>query len=1036
MKRFFSGKRTFLMLIIVAVMCAVMLVTATACDITGAQGEQGPKGDQGEQGIQGIQGEQGIQGIPGEQGPKGDQGSQGPKGEQGIQGIPGADGKSVYQIYLDTLEDGETPLTETEWLETLKGQNGQDGATGLSAYDLYKNNTTDDPVKTLEQWLDSLKGEKGDQGQPGEDGANGILSITGLSYETVDKWGIQHKLAITFVDGNGDTQKILTDKTISVVDQNVFYEAADNEELWQLINLHVRRIRLTNDILWIGNKFTDHTNDKAIPAAGYAGGVQKYTSIIELTNDVEIDLGGNDIVLEADGIDISNKANVTFKNGAIKRLNRITTNNPDLYGKVLDENLTQTSIGGRYGAQYNGQAYTVKNDVLVEHKGRSVYVPNAYADGKPVASDSELARTENYNRLEGSKTCEGVVTTCVYSNAASDATMYVSQYCSLKLDTVDYFTLFTGIFSDGLSASVEVVNNSKINAEGTFGISTNASSRERWDVVISVKDSTVNASSINDCRETVPCQFVAATALLINVPGSVIVENSTLIGTSQSIIVRGGHAVARNSRLSSLGVYPDNAEHFYGLAAWGSSNSVPSATVVVGNKSTSYQYSADCTLTNCEVKSNTFPYDISGFRNNWEIVYVYGNDGVEDNKGYNAEGEWIGATFTYDAMTFARSGDVDFHVENANPKTSNIYRPEMLLNANEWYEADTQRKIRDLMDFGAKNIRLTADLDLQANVTDGEYSGYTVIDRDLQFGLNGHTLNIASKGIKIVNNASVLFQNGTLVMNNTPTPTADMVYGDYAVTVGEFCELSLESVKMYTNRSAVFMDGKAATLNVTADSEIRAAGFYGIGTNVNGTTDFGVIITIKYSKVIAGEANDVAEANPQVDANRYGVGVLMNVPGTLKIEKASYISGYTQGIILRNGIAIVENSTVEAKGYNANLEKYSKTTETATHEAWGKGYNVPSAAIVIGTYHTENESKEYLFHEQTEVTLRNVKLVKNDEKSAYVYMHSDEDNTGAMMLTFDALTAMKTLGKNNANGDIVSTCNKDTSNLEIWDERN
>lgn len=1017
MKRFFSGKRTFIMLMIVAVMCAVMLVTATACDITGAQGEQGPKGDQGEQGIQGIQGEQGIQGIPGEQGPKGDQGSQGPKGEQGIQGIPGADGKSVYQIYLDTLEDGETPLSETEWLKTLKGQNGQDGATGLSAYDLYKNNTTDDPVKTLEQWLDSLKGEKGDQGQPGEDGANGILSITGLSYETVDKWGIQHKLAITFVDGNGDTQKILTDKTISVVDQNVFYEAADNEELWQLINLHVRRISISQDIVWSYNYIVS----KKKYTGDWKTTTEKYdVPIILLTQDVEFDLKGHTVSMDAALLQLQKNAAVSFKNGTLQRLERMIADADHPVGTFSADN-------------------------------RAVYVPakvsNVSKDGtvyEEYDNKSDIDILETMVASKWDATTQTNLTDQIRTAAPSgyiQSTLQVLNYCSLTLDTINYYSIESGIVVHGMSAAINILNNSVIECEGAYGISSNAGAVEKFNTIVSVKDSKLVASQLtsrrNDYARVTPTEdSVEASAFLINIPCATIIENSTFIGTSQALAVRGGHVVARNSKFSTYGIYNLSTYEKFRTSNWGSGNAMGNFTVIIGNKGSAYQYEADCTLTNCE---------ISKAETAWEAVFINGNTGTQGN-GYGSNNikdstgavvrpanpnEWIGATLTFDAMTFARSGDVDLHIEKLNDCVR-VYRPEMLLNANEWYTANTQRKIRDLMDYGAKNIRLTCDLNLEANGTDG----YTVIDRDINLGLNGHKLTIESNGIKIVNNASVLFQNGTLVMNNTPTPTADMVYGDYAVTVGEFCELSLESVKMYTNRSAVFMDGKAATLNVTADSEIRAAGFYGIGTNVNGTTDFGVIITIKYSKVIAGEANRVADKNPQDDANRYGVGVLMNVPGTLKIEKASYISGYTQGIILRNGIAIVENSTVEAKGYNANLEKYSKTTETANHEAWGKGYNVPSAAIVIGTYHTENESKEYLFHEQTEVTLRNVKLVKNDEKSAYVYMHSDEDNTGAMILTYDTLTAMKTLGKNNANGDIVSTCIADASNLEIWDERN
>lgn len=131
---------------------------------TGAQGVQGSKGDKGDQGIQGIQGEQGIQGIQGPKGDTGEQGIQGIQGPQGLQGPKGdtgatgakgdtgatgargpkgdpftyADftqsqllnlkgdkgdkgdqGKSVYEIYLDTVPEGETPMTEAEWIQSF-----------------------------------------------------------------------------------------------------------------------------------------------------------------------------------------------------------------------------------------------------------------------------------------------------------------------------------------------------------------------------------------------------------------------------------------------------------------------------------------------------------------------------------------------------------------------------------------------------------------------------------------------------------------------------------------------------------------------------------------------------------------------------------------------------------------------------------------------------------------------------------------------------------------------------------------------------
>ncbi len=913
-------------------------------------------------------------------------GEKGKPGTNGSAGTSGAAGKSAYEIAVEGGYKG----TEAEWIASLKGVTGKPGVAGKSAYEIAKENGF---TGTEAEWLESLKGEVG---ETGADGTDGVLSITSAQYVTADKWGIRHKLQLSYIDANDEPGTITTEQSVDIVDQNVFYEAADSDELWQLMELHVRRIRLVADVLWAGNRFVDHSSDKT-PVA-------KYTSVIELTEDVEIDFAGHEVILEADALNISGNASVTLKNGSLKRINRAVTSDSAKVGTVEDQTL-------------NG----------VEHAGRTVYVSDTYPDGKPVASDKELKRTQEYARLANTEGEAKVVATDGTSGAASNATVHIANYCSLKLDTIDFFTFFTGVLVDGLSSSVEVINNSTVDAEGTYGIATNALSAERWNVVIQVRNSVINASSVNERRNTIPGTFVPATALMINVPGSVIVENSDLIGTSQSIIVRGGHFVARNSRLSSLGVFPYQENRYDN--SWGSSNDVPSATVVVGNKGNGYQYFSDCTLTNCELKANTFPNGL--FKLNWETVWVNGNSGV-NNTGYNADGEWIGAAFTYDAMTFARSGDVNFHVENKDKTTGRVYRPEMLLNANEWYEAESQRKISDLMDYGAKNIRLTTDLLLEANVTEGENAGYTVIDRDLQFGLNGHTLTIDSKGIKVTNNADVLFQNGRIIMNKTEKPTADMIYGDYAMSVGEFCTLSLEAVKMYTNRSAIFMDGKAATLNVAADSEINAGGFYGIGTNVSGSTDFGVIITIKYSKIIAGVGNEFATANPQDADNKYGVGVLINVPATLKVEKASYIAGQTQGIILRNGIAIIENSTVEALGTNSDLDKYAAST--SAHEAWGKGYNVPGAAVVIGTYHT-GETGSYLFHAETDVTLRNVTL--RSKNNVYVCMHSDEEAAGAELktLTFDALTALKTLGKDNRDGELVTQCTEDTSLVEIWDER-
>jgi hypothetical protein len=69
----------------------------------GDTGEQGPKGDIGLTGLKGDKGDQGEQGLTGDIGPKGDQGDA---------------GKSAYQVYVDTTTD-DPVLTEAQWLASL-----------------------------------------------------------------------------------------------------------------------------------------------------------------------------------------------------------------------------------------------------------------------------------------------------------------------------------------------------------------------------------------------------------------------------------------------------------------------------------------------------------------------------------------------------------------------------------------------------------------------------------------------------------------------------------------------------------------------------------------------------------------------------------------------------------------------------------------------------------------------------------------------------------------------------------------------------
>ena len=72
-----------------------------------------------------------------------------------VNGISGEDGKSAYELYVETVPNGETPLTLVEWIDSLKGQ-------GKSAYELYVENVpSGETILTENEWLESLHSQDG-----------------------------------------------------------------------------------------------------------------------------------------------------------------------------------------------------------------------------------------------------------------------------------------------------------------------------------------------------------------------------------------------------------------------------------------------------------------------------------------------------------------------------------------------------------------------------------------------------------------------------------------------------------------------------------------------------------------------------------------------------------------------------------------------------------------------------------------------------------------------------------------------------------
>ena len=90
--------------------------------------------------------------------------------------------KTPYDVYKQNQIDNGLPyMSETEWLNSLKGKDGINGQNGKTAFELAQDNGF---IGNEEEWLASLKGEKGDRGEKGEMGAG--INILGY-YDTLEE---------------------------------------------------------------------------------------------------------------------------------------------------------------------------------------------------------------------------------------------------------------------------------------------------------------------------------------------------------------------------------------------------------------------------------------------------------------------------------------------------------------------------------------------------------------------------------------------------------------------------------------------------------------------------------------------------------------------------------------------------------------------------------------------------------------------------------------------------------------------------------
>ncbi len=212
---------------------------------------------------------------------------------------------------------------------------------------------------------------------------------------------------------------------------------------------------------------------------------------------------------------------------------------------------------------------------------------------------------------------------------------HVHESCSLTLESVTIETDGYAICPTGNAAQLNIVN-STIITNGYGAISTNAGTTNNYYVQISIKDSviTANGSTNNE---------YGGFAVGINVPGTLNISGSTLTGDRQGLIVRGGTAYVTDTTITCTGKYADanssvtaDSGTYYLNSTWQTITYQPMGAVVLGNRSTSYDYVTNCTLTNVTLVAEAKTVTINGESTTVNpLVYMYSANSKNVNLTYS-----------------------------------------------------------------------------------------------------------------------------------------------------------------------------------------------------------------------------------------------------------------------------------------------------------------------------------------------------------------------------------------------------------------
>lgn len=281
-----------------------------------------------------------------------------------------------------------------------------------------------------------------------------------------------------------------------------------------------------------------------------------------------------------------------------------TYTNGDWKSLMEEEGNDVTDAESLKSALENGGSATLSNDISLDQSGSLTVArgEDTFLDlgGHTLTFTGDNGNTSgiavNGNLMISNGNIDfgsGAAQSSLRSSASqTDCPIVVSEGATLTMDRVNYVsTIGSGILAKK-DSSVNITN-SKMNCL-VYCVTTNASLQGK---------ETPNEINIIGSKLTASNENGDSTPVLVNVATRLNIKESTITGDRQAVILRGCTATIENSTLESTGKFTLTDQNGYLESDWKSGNEVPYATLVIGNRGTSYQYPTVVTLKQVTLKT-------------------------------------------------------------------------------------------------------------------------------------------------------------------------------------------------------------------------------------------------------------------------------------------------------------------------------------------------------------------------------------------------------------------------------------------------